>query len=153
MLLIQRAEKLAPLPVRAIIATLFAAFLLAPTSVHAACSHLVKSGADRVNSKELTFNLSTLVLAGDPSPVSTDNGPPSPAHKPCSGAWCTGQPGIPLVPPGVFEDRIENWACSNPLPDDRSNASDFLTTDATRFHPVGQVGFIFHPPRPSSLPA
>jgi hypothetical protein len=152
MIRIHRVEKLAFLPVRAVLMTLFAVFLLAPTSAYATCSHLVKSNSDRSHSAQTAVELSGLVLAGDSLAKPVEQIPSTPVRKPCSGAWCTGQPGIPVVPAGVFESPISSWAWSTPICVDRSIDNDFLITDLTIIRPVSQVGFVFHPPRSSSLP-
>src|ERR1700722_1382511 len=82
------------------VATLLALALLAPPVAKAGCSHLVTSRNDRGHLSALVEPLMR-DLGGPSDPLSVPRGP-----RPCSGAWCTGQPEIPAVPAGTFDGRL-----------------------------------------------
>src|SRR4051794_2773145 len=92
------------------ITTLLALVLIAPSVAKAGCSHLVTSRNDPARLPSLIEPL-LHDLAGQSDPL-----PTPPARRPCTGAWCSGQPAIPTVPSGAFEGRLGSWAWCAPAP-------------------------------------
>jgi hypothetical protein len=123
------------------VATLLAFAVLAPPAVKAGCSHLV---ASKNGQAHLTSLVEPLMrdLAGPSDPLSVPRGP-----RPCSGAWCSGQPATPPVPSGLFDGRLGSWALFASIPDKVSTASSFLSTETSTFRPLRGGNDVFHPPR------
>jgi hypothetical protein len=123
------------------ITTLLALGLLAPTDARASCSHLVTWRNDPTRLSSLIEPL-LHDLAGPADPT--------PARRPCSGAWCSGQPAIPPVPSGAFEGRIGSWAWHAPAAEDVAVDPSFLAPESPAPRPLRRGNDVFHPPR--SLP-
>jgi hypothetical protein len=111
-------------------------------SAWAGCGHLTVSHSDP---GQLRSILDTLLdeVAG---PLS-DKKPLPERSRPCSGAFCSGQPGTPAVPAGAFDRQGDSWAwCANhsgTLPTLYSfDSSGSASADA-----VIRSSGIFHPPR------
>ncbi len=123
---------------------LLASALLAPPAVEGGCSHLVTS---RTSPGQLATRIEPLL--GD---VSDRTDPlPGPLPRPCSGAWCSGQPAAPAVPAGVSQSRTDSWAWCQPIADPTSGDPSFLRAATTRLRPRYQGTAVFHPPRPFLL--
>ncbi|HEX8204001.1 MAG TPA: hypothetical protein VF590_26230 [Isosphaeraceae bacterium] len=90
-------------------------------------------------------------LLGGPMPRAADRSPaiPSGRPRPCSGALCSGQPAIPLVPASTIADRIEGWAYEIPCPGPRDPAAVRVTPDEDHLRPSHRGPSVFHPPRPT----
>jgi hypothetical protein len=123
------------------VATLLALALPAPPAAKAECSHLVRSRHDPARLGSLVEPL-VRDLAGrsDPPPV-------SPARRPCSGAWCSEQPGTPAIPPGPFEGWLGTWAWCDANAEGVPTDPSFLVADTDTLRPLGQGDDVFHPPR------
>jgi hypothetical protein len=115
--------------------------LLAPSAARAGCSHLVTSRLDAARRASLDGSL-VRDLAGPSNPLP----PPSP-HRPCSGAWCSGQPAVPPVAPGTFDGRLGSWAWHAPGPDEDSTAPSYLVAETPVLSLLRRVTEVFHPPR------
>jgi hypothetical protein len=117
---------------------LLALGLLAPTVAKAGCSHLVTS---RYEAERLASLAGSLVrdLAVPSDPI--------PARRPCTGAWCTGQPAIPPVPTGTFEGRLGSWAWCPSSPDEVPTDPSFLIAETHVLLPLRRGNEVFHPPR------
>ena len=72
--------------------------------------------------------------------------------RPCTGAWCSGQPATPAVPAGVFDWGIETWvwwaSVTGPVPTVRF----FASPSSLVLHPTHCGSGVFHPPRCLLLP-
>jgi hypothetical protein len=123
------------------VATLLAFALLAPPAAKASCSHLVTSENGRGHLTSLVEPL-MLDLAGPSDPHSVPRGP-----RPCSGAWCSGQPATPPVPSGLFDGPLGSWALFVSIPDEVSTAPSFLSAETSTFRPLLGGNDVFHPPR------
>ncbi len=113
--------------------------LCAPVSAWAGCNHLVISRTDPARSPSL---IDPLIgdFAGQSEPYEA---PP----RPCTGAWCSGQPATPAVPAGVFDWGIETWvwwaSVTGPVPTVRF----FASPSSLVLHPTHCGSGVFHPPR------
>jgi hypothetical protein len=113
--------------------------LCAPVTAQAGCNHLVVSPTD-------TTQLASLIdpmlddLAGGHQP-----GPASP--RPCSGAWCTGQPIVPPIPAGARDWRVDSWAWNAWESIVFTPSFSFVPTRSAVPHRVVRGDGIFHPPR------
>jgi hypothetical protein len=114
---------------------------LAPQVAKAGCSHLVTSKNDRGRLASLVEPLMR-DLASQSDPLSLPRGP-----RPCSGAWCSGQPAAPPVPSGTFEGRLGSWAWYAPSPDEVTTAASFLSAGTVTLRPLRRGNDVFHPPR------
>jgi hypothetical protein len=121
--------------------TLLALALLAPSVAKAGCSHLVTSRNDPGRLASLVESLMR-DLAGPSDPL-----PTSPSRPRCSGAWCSGQPAIPPVPPGTFEGRLGSWAWCASSPAEVSTAPHSLVVETHVVVPLRRGNEVFHPPR------
>jgi hypothetical protein len=92
--------------------TLLAIVVIAPPSARGGCSHLVTSQNDRVKLAYLIdpsiVDFSDIELGRIETPAI----PPS--RRPCSGAWCSGQPGAPAAPPKANDRHVDSWAWHRP---------------------------------------
>jgi hypothetical protein len=115
--------------------------LLAPPGAEAGCSHLVTSRTDRHESSALTESLlHDLAAPSDPLPV-----PSRP--RPCSGAFCSGQPAVPTVPVGVTDGRIASWAWFASMPESALTSPTFLFLETIAPDPMHRAIVVFRPPR------
>jgi hypothetical protein len=120
--------------------------LFAPAAARADCSHLVTSKTDRAYQAERQIDLLIRGSSGgDPS-----SEPRSPS-RPCSGAFCSGQPGVPSVPVGSLERLADSWAYSASISTAKAAASFFIATEGAKESPCRAPSGIFHPPRARSL--
>jgi hypothetical protein len=120
---------------------LLAAGLLAPPVAKAGCSHLVTSKYDpRAPLLLLESLMADPAGRRDPLPV-----PPAP--RPCSGAWCSGQPAVPAVPPSTVAGRLGTWAWFVPVPREASGDFSILTAENSPLRPLRRGNDVFHPPR------
>ena len=120
---------------------LLALGLLAPSAARAGCSHLVTSRDDAARHTSLDGSL-VRDLAGPSSPLPS----PSPP-RPCSGAWCSGQPAVPPVPPGTFDGHLGSWAWHAPGLDDDSTDPSYLVAETPVLSLLHRGTEVFHPPR------
>jgi hypothetical protein len=133
-------QRLVSLPAGAVLA-LLALGAIAPPGAQAACSHLVTSRTDRHESSTLTESLlHDLAAPSDPLPM--PSGP-----RPCSGAFCSGQPAAPAVPAGVTAGRIGSWAWYSEVPAPTSTETAFLSRETSDPDPMRRAIAIFRPPR------
>ena len=129
---------------------LLACGLIVPSKARAGCSFYVLSQSDRDHP---AFLDPLLLGAGDgsgehSSPLAPSNGP-----RPCSGAFCSGEPSTPSSAPSSMGWQVKPWACLA-VPDVPTGCrlTPFLL-DASDSRPVRAGDSIFHPPRlsPSAI--
>jgi hypothetical protein len=111
----------------------------APVSAWAGCSHLVSSRADSGRPPSVIDSL-VHNLAGR-------NEPAQAPLRPCTGAWCSGQPATPAVPASEFNWGGESWAWWFPGPLSADTSSIFGFPALSIFHSLHRQAGIFHPPR------
>jgi hypothetical protein len=111
----------------------------APVSVWAGCSHLV---ASRTEARRLPSLIDPLMddLSGRADPLQAP-------QRPCTGAWCSGQPATPTVPAGVFDWGLGSWAWWTSNSGTDSTSSSSTTVEIRLFHPLYCGNAVFHPPR------
>jgi hypothetical protein len=112
--------------------------LCVPGFVQAGCNHVVASRAD--SARLAAISRLSLDLAAHPDK------PPTPL-RPCSGAFCTGQPATPTAPAGALDTPIDSWAWSLWDPRIASAESSFWPIKQAARRPVRTGRSIFHPPR------
>jgi hypothetical protein len=118
-----------------------AVLVIAPPRVEGACSHLVTSPTDRASlSNLITLSISNLKGQLEQNPV-----PARP--RPCSGAFCSGQPAAPMIPPGWFAERIDPWSRSAIAPAPSSPFSSYRAVMRTVLRSIHRTNAVFHPPR------
>ena len=78
--------------------------------------------------------------ASDPLPV--PEGP-----RPCSGAFCSGQPAAPAVPAGVADARVGSWAWCPAIPGSAATGASFLSLETNDPRPLHRWIAVFRPPR------
>jgi hypothetical protein len=123
------------------VAALLALALFAPPVARAGCSHFVTS---RTDPGRLFAPIEPLMQ--DLSRRSeAPRGPADP--RPCSGAFCSGQPAVPAVPAGVFGGVLNAWACLTAVPGLASRVDSFLSPATDELHPTRRAIAVFHPPR------
>ena len=134
---------LRPAPVPAsVLLTLLALGITAPPGAQAGCSHLVTSRADRQRASMPAVSwLRDLAVAPDPPPV--PEGP-----RPCTGAFCSGQPAAPAVPAGVADARVGSWAWCPAIPGSAATGASFLSLETNDPRPLHRWIAVFRPPRP-----
>jgi hypothetical protein len=111
----------------------------APVSAWAGCSHLVSSRADSGRPPSVIDSLvHNLAERNEPAQA-----PP----RPCTGAWCSGQPATPAVPASEFNWGGESWAWWVPGPLSADTSSIFGFPAPSIFHSLHRQAGIFHPPR------
>ena len=115
--------------------------VIAPPGVEGGCSHLVTSRTDRHGSSALTESL-LYDLAAPSVPLPIPSGP-----RPCSGAFCSGQPAVPAVPAGVTDGRIVSWAWCSGMPSPTSNGTSFLSEETSDPQTIHRLIAVFRPPR------
>ena len=122
------------------------------STAEAGCSHDVLSRADRARIDAVLESLTGDLARYLGVPIA----PESPPHGrgPCTGAACSGMPGVPpSAPVGVYDARAELWAClpawNRPPAIGRSPATD--GSDLVR--PILLADPVFHPPRSPFLAA
>ena len=126
---------------------LLALGVLVPRSAEASCSHLAISAAQRSLVGSDLGVIDRVELVGN----FAENAPleaPS-EHKPCSGAFCSGQPGVPLSTVISDTPPSDSWAIVVApqyvlLPD-----GNIIQHDDDEIRPIHEGAAIFHPPRPS----
>jgi len=135
-----RDQRLAMLP-SAAVTTIVALVLIFSPSAQAGCSHLVTSRADRFGVSGLTESLIRDL-------ADRSNPDPTPSHpRPCSGAFCSGQPASPTVPAGVTDGQNGNWALCWPSSSSTVAVASFRAVGTTSLRPVHRETGVFHPPR------
>jgi hypothetical protein len=122
-------------------ATLLALGLFAPPIANAGCSHLVTSENNRTGASSLIGSVMH-DLAGP-----SDSLPLTPPGRPCSGAWCSGQPAVPPVPIAPEDRQVEPWACFVPVQDVGSVDSSLFLAAKGALRPLRGGNDVFHPPR------
>src|SRR5579883_2022433 len=130
-----------PLPAGAVVG-LLALALVAPAGARAGCSHLVWSGADP------GVRMASLIesVIGDPTRRSAGlPGPPPP--RPCSGAWCSGQPAAPAVPAGMVDELADCWAWWTATSTSSSGRLSLFFAGTAALRPLHRGSAVFHPPR------
>ncbi len=120
---------------------LLASSLLAPSAAEAGCSHLVTSRLDVGRSSSL-IDLLIHDLAGESS------GSPIPVlPRPCSGAFCSGQPAAPVLPAGISDGRLVTWAWHASTSGLALSGDSLLFAETDELRPIRQSLDVFHPPR------
>jgi hypothetical protein len=121
---------------------LLAAGLFAPASARAGCSAYILSSHDAPAGK--AGGLELLSRASDP--VRPANRP-----KPCSGVFCSGNPGLPDVPSTPITPQGDEWGLLAEPAVPPVAGSFPRHHDDDRLRPI-QAGLgVFHPPRASFL--
>jgi hypothetical protein len=121
--------------------TLAALTVFAPTSAEAGC----KSHRATLTGRPAFAGLSELWdvgAASDPAtPVPVD------APAPCTGAFCSGSPAVPVAPVVAPIVGHGQWAILVVRPDARELSSEPLPYDESEFLPSHCGLSVFHPPR------
>jgi hypothetical protein len=74
--------------------------------------------------------------------------PSAPADpRPCSGAFCSGQPAVPAVPAQVLDGVLDSWACLAAVAGLALTDAYFLSVETGDLHPTRRAIAVFHPPR------
>jgi hypothetical protein len=124
---------------------LLAVSLGAPAAAQAGCAHYVTSRsqvANRAAQLELLSLADALTSVGAEIPTNQ----PQPS-KPCTGAMCSGNPAIPLVPASSEAPRNSQWAvCEFAAPAQMWGLRASLLPDPLG-RPAPVICSIFHPPR------
>lgn len=116
----------------------------------AGCLHEVASRADRVRVAAMLESLGVELAGGQETPIAPDR--PHPGQGPCTGAACSGMPGVPPAEPvGAYEARAETWASLTILNHLLASISSALPDRSSGPLPILLPESIFHPPRRSSL--
>jgi hypothetical protein len=114
-------------------------FQVLSAPVWAGCGHPVTSRTDR---SRLPSLIDPLIddLGGRTDPIQA---PP----RPCTGAWCSGQPGTPAVPAGTYDLVMQPWALWNLDAVLFPASSSFTSLESCLLHSLHGVIAVFHPPR------
>jgi len=115
--------------------------LSAPSAARADCSHGVTSRGDRAHQAGHVGDLFRRLAAHDQSPQL-----PLPV-RPCSGAFCSGEPAVPGIPPGSLERLVDSWVWSASVFGMKATAYSFSFARCADAHPLDLARAIFHPPR------
>jgi hypothetical protein len=113
----------------------------APQSAWAGCNHGITARTDPGRLPSLLGQSP----ADDTGPSDRHSLPSAP--RPCSGAFCSGQPGTPAVPVGAFDRHFGSWAWCwgssllSPIP------GALFSIASPPVHPLLRDSRIFHPPR------
>jgi hypothetical protein len=111
----------------------------ASATAQAGCNHLVVSRTDTTQRSSLIDPLpDDLAVRPQPLPASS---------RPCSGAWCSGQPVVPPVPAGARDWRVDSWAWNAWESIAFTPSFSFVLGGFSVPHRVARGGGIFHPPR------
>lgn len=127
---------------------LLACGLFAPTAARAGCGNHVPVSS-YLSDRASPFD--PLILGGLETRSADQTPPTTPTEnpRPCTGAMCSGQPGVPPSPIATFSYPAEDWAWQTPpsSADDSTPAADPRAEAALR--PTHFDPSVFHPPRPS----
>jgi hypothetical protein len=119
--------------------------LVAPSESRAGCSHrLMTRSLAALDSTQLRY------FAPDGSFVALDHGQPakpSDGHAPCSGAFCSGRPAIPIPPAPSITLEHATWAWFRAFAPAAGPHSVAITTVTPPHHPILIGSGVFHPPR------
>jgi len=130
---------------------LLAYALIAPPAAQAGCSHYVTSRSQAAGVEaqlELMSLVGTLAAPQDKAPKDAPE-----RRSPCSGAMCSDNPAVPLVPVSVEAQRGGQWAICEFHTPTAGPGSVAVRLHDTLFSPAAIVCSIFHPPRSrESLP-
>jgi hypothetical protein len=118
--------------------------LTAPGSAWAGCNHL---DASRTDPGRLPSIFDALL---DDLAAPANGNPTRQPPRPCSGAFCSGQPATPAVPLGAVDWVVDSWACCASESGTLSRPCSFFAAGSSAPRPILRVSGIFHPPR---LPA
>jgi hypothetical protein len=116
--------------------------ICAPRSACAGCTHMVVAQNDP---GQLRSILDTLL--DDVAGLSSHNNPLPERSRPCSGAFCSGQPGTPEVPSGLFDWPGDSWAWCASHSGMPPKLHSFDSSGSAATYPVVRPNDIFHPPR------
>ena len=114
---------------------LLAAGLFAPATARAGCTHAALTG-DSIGLELLNIP----AAAGEPSV-------PLERPKPCSGVFCSGNPGLPDLPAMAVTRRADDWAMLSEPPPPPVSDSFPRHHDDDRPQPIHDGPGVFHPPR------
>ena len=67
--------------------------------------------------------------------------------RPCSGAFCSGQPAVPAVPAGMSDGRMGSWPLCSSAPAYAWHVLPSSPRRTTAPRPVHRGSGVFHPPR------
>jgi hypothetical protein len=111
-------------------------------SAWAGCSHVAVSQNDP---GQVPSILDTLL--NDVAGPLSDKKPLPERSRPCSGAFCSGQPGTPAGPAGAFDRQGDSWAwCANHS-GTLTTLHCFHSSESATAAAVVCSSRIFHPPR------
>ena len=113
--------------------------LCAPATTLAGCNHRVVSRTDTIQ-MQTAVDAFLYDIAERPLPS-----PKSP--RPCSGAWCSGQPVVPPVPAGERDWQADSWAWNAWGSIVFVPSFSRLPVGDTATHRIVLGSGIFHPPR------
>lgn len=125
-----------------------AAACAVPSKAEAGCSHYVIAGK---SSEYALTQLDLFDRDSAPTPVAVETPVPS---KPCSGAFCSGKPAVPIpipVPVTPGTTRVEQWGEVLPPPALLAVAHQFLARSERLVRPVLEGPSIDRPPRPCGV--
>jgi hypothetical protein len=112
--------------------------LCVPGSVQAGCNHGVTTRTD--SARLSAIGRLSVDMAAQPDT------PPAP-RRPCSGAFCTGQPATPMAPAVSVESPSDSWAWSLWNPGIAFTPWSYLRIKPESSLPVRTGRSIFHPPK------
>jgi hypothetical protein len=123
------------------LAALLAAGVFAPATARAGCTHdaLSRHAALAGDSTGLEL-LNVPAAAGEPSV-------PLERPKPCSGVFCSGNPGLPGLPATTVIPRANDWGMLFAPPPSPVAGSFSRHHDGDRPRPIHDGQDVFHPPR------
>jgi hypothetical protein len=109
------------------------------------CSALVTSRNGLAGHNRLGDSLIANLSGGDSRQSELPSSPLAP--RPCTGAWCSGQPAAPTAPPGASGGPIDSWAWYI----SRTGSVDLYSCFSSEVErdpcPVRRDGSVFRPPR------
>jgi hypothetical protein len=111
----------------------------APASAWAGCNHEVTSQTDAARSKSRSGTLL-------PSLLEPTDAAPQPV-RPCTEAWCSGQPATPGLPAKVFDRGLGSWAWWTFDITADATLCSFESLAPNLFRPLYTSIAVFHPPR------
>jgi hypothetical protein len=132
-------------PPAAFVALFLALCVFAPPPARGGCSHLVTSRGEHARQPSVLDALIVDVLGGESGRSDAPSVPPP--SRPCTGAWCSGQPAAPVAPPETSARQLEAWAWHEAVTGPKAVISSCISTDENDHRPQLQPGFIFRPPR------
>ena len=116
----------------------------------ASCLHDVTARATRAQHAAIIESL-LAQLGGEAGRPVTPKGSPH-DRGPCTGAACSGMPGVPQADPvSAFDARAEMWAAVMDWSHPRVSGLSVSPAASDDIRPIHLPDPIFHPPRPAAL--